>query len=95
MSQPQHMAALNYANYVRYHHAEAKRRLRTRKCSLIDVMGDPLNDSMKVADALLALPRIGRVKANKIMHRLEMSPGKTLGTLTYRQRVELDRAFRR
>jgi hypothetical protein len=38
---------------------------------------------------LLALPKVGRVKATKIMNNCRVSPNKTLGGLSDRQRAEL------
>jgi ribosomal protein S13 len=43
----------------------------------------------KVFDMLLALPKVGRVKATKIMNNCHVSPNKTLGSLSDRQRAEL------
>jgi hypothetical protein len=38
---------------------------------------------------LLAVPKVGRVKATKILHSCRVSPGKTFGGLSERQRAEL------
>jgi ribosomal protein S13 len=38
---------------------------------------------------LLALPKVGRVKAAKIMNNCRVSPNKTFGGLSDRQRAEL------
>lgn len=43
----------------------------------------------KVLDVLMAAPKIGRVKANKILADCRISPSKTVGGLTLRQRREL------
>jgi hypothetical protein len=45
--------------------------------------------SMKIIDLLLAMPKVGRVKANKWLARAAVSPSKTLEGLTDRQRREL------
>jgi hypothetical protein len=45
--------------------------------------------TMKVFDVLLAMPKTGRVKANKILRRCNVSPSKTLAGLSERQRLEL------
>jgi hypothetical protein len=45
--------------------------------------------SAKVFDMLLALPKVGRVKAAKIMNNCRVSPNKTFGGLSDRQRAEL------
>lgn len=46
-------------------------------------------DSMKVYDLLIALPGIGKTKANKVLKANAVSPSKTLGGLSDRQRVAL------
>jgi hypothetical protein len=38
---------------------------------------------------LLAVPKYGRVKANKILQTCRISPSKTIGGLSDRQRAEL------
>jgi hypothetical protein len=43
----------------------------------------------KVFDLLLAVPKYGRVKVNKILSQCRISPSKTLGGLSERQRGEL------
>ncbi len=48
----------------------------------------------RVRDVLLALPRIGPVKAGRILAHCGIAHSKTLGGLTDRQRVELIDLFR-
>jgi hypothetical protein len=43
----------------------------------------------KVIDLLLAVPKYGRVKANRVLERCRISPARTLNGLTPRQRKEL------
>ena len=38
---------------------------------------------------LLAVPKYGRVKANKVLQTCRISPSKTIGGLSDRQRTEL------
>lgn len=45
--------------------------------------------TMKVYELLLAAPRLGRVKANRLLTRATASLAKTIGGLTDRQREEL------
>jgi hypothetical protein len=45
--------------------------------------------TMKVFDLLLAAPKVGRVKAMKMLSAIRVSPSKTVGGLTDRQRSEL------
>ncbi len=46
-------------------------------------------------DLLLAVPKYGRVKVNKILSQCRISPSKTLGGLSERQRGELVTLMRR
>ena len=46
-------------------------------------------ETAKVFDMLLAVPKYGRVKANKILQTCRISPSKTIGGLSERQRAEL------
>lgn len=43
----------------------------------------------KVADLLLAVPRHGPVKVDKLLRRCRIAPTKTIGGLSQRQRDEL------
>ena len=45
--------------------------------------------SAKAFDMILAVPKYGRVKANKILTQCRISPSKTIGGLSERQRGEL------
>lgn len=85
----QRMDALERANDIRSHRARVKRELRAGRKRLVDLFDDPLCASMKIFDALLALPKVGRVKANRILISARISPSKTLGGMTERQRSEL------
>ncbi|HWJ51570.1 MAG TPA: hypothetical protein VNR42_11140 [Solirubrobacteraceae bacterium] len=44
---------------------------------------------------LLALPKVGSVKATTILHSCRVSPSKTFGGLSERQRAELARRLGR
>jgi hypothetical protein len=46
-------------------------------------------ETAKVFDMLLALPKLGSVKATRILHGCRISPSKTFGGLSERQRAEL------
>ena len=43
----------------------------------------------KVIDMLMAVPKYGRVKTNRILTNCRISPSKTIGGLSERQRSEL------
>ena len=49
----------------------------------------------KVFDLLLAVPKYGRVKVNRILTHCRISPSKTIGGLSERQRNELVSFLRR
>jgi hypothetical protein len=51
--------------------------------------------SAKAFDMILAVPKYGRVKANKILNVCRISPSKTIGGLSERQRAELVSMLRR
>ena len=52
-------------------------------------------ETAKVFDLLLAVPKYGRVKVNKILTQCKISPSKTVGGLSERQRRELVAFMRR
>ena len=85
----QRLAALREANRIRSHRAELKRRLRAGEVDPAEVLADPDCATMKVSKLLLALPKVGRVKADRALRRSSTSPSKTLGGLTARQRSEI------
>ncbi len=90
-SQQQRMDALRRANDIRSERARLKERLRTGELGIADVLVDPpvCVQTAKVLDLLLAVPKYGRVKANRLLERCRVSPAKTVNGLTPRQRKEL------
>ena len=52
-------------------------------------------ETAKVFDLLLAVPKYGRVKVNKILTQCKIWPSKTVGGLSERQRRELVAFMRR
>jgi hypothetical protein len=94
-SRAQRAAALERANVVRTHRAEAKRRMHRREVRLGEVLADPLFATAKVGDVLLACPAVGRVKRDDILRRAQISPSKTVGGMTGAQRERLELALRR
>ena len=87
----QRMAALGRANEVRALRAQLKRELKAGRVSIGALLLDqpPYLETAKVFDMLLALPKVGRVKATKILQNCRVSPSKTFGGLSERQRMEL------
>jgi hypothetical protein len=51
--------------------------------------------SAKVFDLMLAVPKYGRVKVNRVLNQCRISPSKTIGGLSVRQRAELVALLRR
>ena len=93
----QRMDALQRANEIRTRRAQIKRDLKAGRASIHDVLLDPPDcvETAKVFDMLLAVPKYGRVKANKILVQCRISPSKTIGGLSERQRTELVGLLRR
>lgn len=92
-SNAQRLDALERANRIRTYRAELKRKLKTGRVSIGAVLVAGATDerlvTAKVMDVLLATPKIGRVKADKLLRSVRVSPSKTLGGLSNRQRLEL------
>lgn len=87
----QRQAALDRANEIRKFRAQLKRDIKAgRKCA-VDLLTDPPAEveTMKVFEVLLALPKVGRTKAGKLLNVVRASPSKTIGGLSARQRNEL------
>jgi hypothetical protein len=93
----QRMKALRRANDIRTRRAQLKRDLKGGKKSVDGLLMDPPEWVMtaKVFDMILAVPKYGRVKANKILTQCRISPSKTIGGLSQRQRAELVQMLRR
>lgn len=87
----QRMSALEKANEIRIYRAALKREIAA---GLVDAAGkltdnDPMLETMKVHELLMAMPGTGRVKVNRILTREQVSPSKTIGGLSARQRGAL------
>ncbi|HWT94663.1 MAG TPA: integration host factor, actinobacterial type [Solirubrobacteraceae bacterium] len=91
------MDALQRANEIRTKRATLKRDLKAGRTSIHDLLLDPPEylETAKVFDMLLAVPKYGRVKVNKILVQCRISPSKTIGGLSERQRGELVSMLRR
>jgi hypothetical protein len=87
----QRMDALKRANDIRSSRARLKKDLKAGKASIHALLLDPPEYVMtaKVFDMLLAVPKYGRVKTNRILNQCRISPSKTIGGLSERQRAEL------
>lgn len=90
-SHVQRMDALQRANEIRTERAKLKRDLRAGTLSIDSLLLSPpeVLATAKVVELLLAVPKYGRVKANKVLQQCRISPSKTVGGLSERQRAEL------
>jgi hypothetical protein len=91
------MEALQRANDIRSRRAQLKRDLKAGRSSIHQLLLEPpaYLETAKVFDMLLAVPKYGRVKVNKILQQCRISPSKTIGGLSERQRSELVGMLRR
>jgi hypothetical protein len=93
----QRMEALKRANDIRTARAKLKKDLKASRASIHTILLDPPEYVLtaKVFDMLLAVPKYGRVKTNRILNQCRISPSKTIGGLSERQRTELVSLLRR
>ncbi len=91
----QRMDALRRANQVRSDRARLKVDLKRGTVTIASVLREPPGYLLtaKVIDVLMAAPKCGRVKSARIMDQCRVSPSKTVGGLSDRQRTELLRFF--
>ena len=93
----QRAAALEKAAAARKARAELKVRLKSSGTSLDEVLADGTQDEvvgkMKVVAVLESMPGVGKVRAQRIMERLEISPSRRVRGLGAKQREALVREF--
>jgi hypothetical protein len=93
----QRTAALAKAAAARKARAELKVRLKSSGTSLADVLSSGETDEaigkMKVVAVLEALPGVGKVRAQRLMEKLEISPSRRVRGLGAKQREALQREF--
>jgi DNA uptake protein ComE-like DNA-binding protein len=93
----QRAAALEKAAAARKARAELKVRLKSSGTRLDEVLADGAQDEvvgkMKVVAVLEAMPGVGKVRAQRIMERLEISPSRRVRGLGAKQREALVREF--
>ncbi len=97
LSPEQRAAALEKTAQARRARAELKDRLKHSGTSLSEVLASGATDDivgkMKVSAVLESLPGVGKVRAAKIMERLEISPSRRVRGLGAKQRSALEREF--
>ena len=93
----QRAAALQLAAVARRRRAEVKSRLKHSGASLSAVLDDGHTDAvigkMKVSAVLEAMPGVGKVRAQRIMEKLGISPTRRVRGLGANQRAALAREF--
>lgn len=95
----QRTAALEKAAQARRVRAELKGKLKHSGATLAEVLAsgdtDEVIGKMKVSAVLEALPGVGKVRAQRIMERLKISPTRRVRGLGAKQREALEREFSR
>jgi hypothetical protein len=93
----QRAAALEKAALARKQRAELKERLKKSEVTLASVLqradDDEVIGKMRVTAVLESLPGVGKVRAGKIMERLEISESRRLRGLGVKQRAALVAEF--
>jgi len=89
--------ALEKAAEARKVRAELKHQLKAGEIDFAEVLrradADEVVGKTKVSAVLEALPRVGKVRARKLMERLDISPSRRLRGLGANQRTKLVREF--
>lgn len=93
----QKMEALAKGNRVRTKRKDLKQDLKAGKKTIHILLLDPPEyvDTMKLFDAMLAVPKYGCVSVDKVLKSCRISPSKTIGGLSERQRAEIISMLRR
>lgn len=93
----QRVAALAKAAAARRSRAELKVALKASETTLADLLDSGDSDEaigkMKVVAVLEAMPGVGKVRAQKLMETLEISPARRVRGLGAKQREALLKAF--
>ena len=92
LTDEQRKEALAKAAAARKSRAELKAQLKSEKMSLRDVLakqGDNVVGKMKVSSVLESLPGVGKVRARKIMERLDISASRRVRGLGAKQKDAL------
>jgi hypothetical protein len=89
------MEALKRANDIRVRRAQLKKDLKEGRVQIDELLLDPPDwvSTAKVFDMLMAVPKLGRVKAARLLNQCRISQSKTVGGLSERQRTELVNLF--
>lgn len=92
LTEEQRRQALEKAAIARRKRAELKEQLKSGRTSLkelLDRTGDQVVGKMKVSTVLESLPGVGRVRARKLMERLDISDTRRMRGLGAKQKENL------
>lgn len=93
----QRAAALEKAAQARKVRAELKDRLKHSALTITEILDLGENDEvigkLKVVALLEAMPGVGKVRAQRIMEKLDISPSRRVRGLGAKQRSALEREF--
>lgn len=93
----QRRAALEKAAAARRARAELKDKLKHAGLTLSELLDSSATDGvvgkMKVSALLESMPGVGKVRAQRIMDKLEISPSRRVRGLGVKQRIALEREF--
>jgi hypothetical protein len=97
LSDEQRSQARHAATEARRRRAEVKQSLRSGERSLAEVLEQAVSDDViahtKVIDVLKALPRVGAVRATRVMDRLDIAANRRLRGLGRHQAAALVAEF--
>lgn len=97
LSEEQRREALAKAAEARRRRAEIKAQLKSGSLTLTEILrksdDDGILGKMKVSAMLEALPGVGKVRAQKVMEELNISPSRRLRGLGDKQRQALKERF--
>ncbi len=98
LTEEQRRQALEKAAIARRKRAELKEQLKSGRTSLRELLerrGDDVVGKMKVSTVLESLPGVGRVRARKLMERLDISDSRRMRGLGEKQKKNLLEEFAR
>ncbi len=98
LTEEQRRQALEKAAIARRKRAELKEQLKRGSTSLSELLGrtgDEIVGKMKVSTVLESMPGVGRVRAKKIMEKLEISESRRMRGLGAKQKENLLSEFAR
>jgi hypothetical protein len=98
LSDEQRRQALEKAAIARRKRAELKEQLKSGRLTLrelLDRVADDIVGKMKVSTVLESLPGVGRVRARKMMEKLDISDSRRLRGLGQKQKENLLQEFAR